>query len=514
MTVSSDLARVQYTGNGTSKVFSTGFAFLSNLDVKVILTENATGVETVWVENAQYTLSGAGTEVSGTLVAMTAPAIGFTLTIMRNVQFIQDLDGNTLSTMDAGDQEVAYDKIWHALSQLKEGLRHTVHASDGAIVDVPGTWIPILGIVADGATRQVVQVTGWTGGEGNAPDAGMYVGPIGYVTDIHAASNIKGNTGPQGIQGIPGNTGATGPQGPQGATGLPGPAGTGAGDMLRASNLSDVLDKPASRTNLGLGTAATKDVGAAAGQVPDAATVLPLTGGTLTGDLTITKTQPGLVLNKTSVNNHPIIHGALNGVDRWMMSLGDNNPESGGDTGAYFTLFSMTDAGAVKDICLSGRRDTGLFSVKGVPTAPLGIATKGYVDGMVPIASYAEYVANTGAGASKLLTPTQVWWALNQITLSGANVTPDFAVGIDFAWDLTANSTINSPLNATKPGQKGCISLHQTGAGGFTVTWGPNFKFPGGIKPTLSTASGSFDVVSYWVVNSTLIFCTFNAGFA
>ena len=51
-----------------------GFAFLSNLDVKVMLTDNTTLVETERVENVQFTLTGAGTEASGTVTAGTAPA--------------------------------------------------------------------------------------------------------------------------------------------------------------------------------------------------------------------------------------------------------------------------------------------------------------------------------------------------------------------------------------------------------------------------------------------------------
>lgn len=111
---------------------------------------------------------------------------------------------------------------------------------------VPGTngWSPILAITTDGA-RRVMRVTGWTGGNGNEPASGQYVGLEGFVTDIADAVDVRGATGA---------TGATGPA----------PSGTGLvsvtnGALDTPSTLRALVAGDASnlRSDLGLGPQST-----------------------------------------------------------------------------------------------------------------------------------------------------------------------------------------------------------------------------------------------------------------
>lgn len=54
-------------------------------------------------------------------------------------------------------------------------------------------WTPVFAIVADGVSREVLQVIDWTGGEGIKPATGKYVGVSGFVDDIADGVNIKGS---------------------------------------------------------------------------------------------------------------------------------------------------------------------------------------------------------------------------------------------------------------------------------------------------------------------------------
>lgn len=75
-------------------------------------------------------------------------------------------------------------------------------------------WNPILQVANDGA-RRVLQLQGWTGGEGTTPTAfvGQYLGAGGFTATIGSAIDVRG---PQGIQGTQGNTGDAGATGNKG----------------------------------------------------------------------------------------------------------------------------------------------------------------------------------------------------------------------------------------------------------------------------------------------------------
>jgi len=89
------------------------------------------------------------------------------------------------------------------------------------------------------------------------------------------------------------------------------------------------------------------------------------TGDTMTGDLTIAKTLPVLVLNKSINATNCVLRGQLNGSTRWQVQLGNDDVETGSDAGSNFTIQNFSDAGAFKGWPVVINRATGATSLTG-----------------------------------------------------------------------------------------------------------------------------------------------------
>lgn len=85
--------------------------------------------------------------------------------------------------------------------------------------------------------------------------------------------------------------------------------------------------------------------------------------------------------------------------------------------------------------------------------------------------------------------------------------TPDLAAGNNFDVTISANYTLNNPINVNA-GQSGVISVQQSNAG-LSLTWGSFYKSPGGIaNVNLSGINGATDFFAYYTENSTFIIIT------
>ena len=126
---------------------------------------------------------------------------------------------------------------------------------------------------------------------------------------------------------------------------------------------------------------------------------LPLTGGTINGNLDIYagsfSVMYGVVFGfngagysalymNSAPDTNRITYYQSNGSTRWIYGT-SAGPESGGDVGSDFFLSAYTDAGGGGKTAFLFSRATGLGIVAGDPTTALGIATKQYVDGKIPV---------------------------------------------------------------------------------------------------------------------------------
>jgi hypothetical protein len=121
-----------------------------------------------------------------------------------------------------------------------------------------------------------------------------------------------------------------------------------------------------------------------------------------------------------------------------------------------------------------------------------------------------------GTSTTKAVTPKAILdSAVPQTLTDGATVTPDFGAGFNFEWTIGGNRTLANPSNA-KSGQSGTIKVVQDGTGSRVITYGNNWRFPGGSATggVLSTAANAIDLISFTVGTDGKIYATLSKAFA
>jgi len=118
-TVSVETVKNSYSGSGTAGPFAYTFKIWTNSDLMAIKTDSI-GVETVLVQNTDYTVYGAGTATGGTVVLTSVLPAGYTLTLMRVHPYLQSQNYTSLQAITATSLNNSLDKLDHQIQQLKE----------------------------------------------------------------------------------------------------------------------------------------------------------------------------------------------------------------------------------------------------------------------------------------------------------------------------------------------------------------------------------------------------------
>lgn len=187
MTISTETTRKQYNGNDVTTEFSFPYKFLAERDLTVILTDSD-GVDTTLTLTTHYTTTGEGLDAGGTVTMITPPATGERLTIVRELDLVQETDYISGDSFPSESHEKALDRITMIAQQLRELISRSV-------------MLPKSSTVSDVVLENPV-----------------------------ALELIRWDATGEALESIP--------------------ASPGLGDLLAANNLSDLLSAPIARKNL------------------------------------------------------------------------------------------------------------------------------------------------------------------------------------------------------------------------------------------------------------------------
>jgi hypothetical protein len=95
-------------------------------------------------------------------------------------------------------------------------------------------------------------------------------------------------------------------------------------------------------------------------------------GGTLSGDLTISKASPFLTFNKAASGQNASILFQTNGATRWNIKSDGSIAETGSDAGSDLVITRYSDAGGNLGNALSINRATGVVTATGLAPRPAG----------------------------------------------------------------------------------------------------------------------------------------------
>lgn len=120
MTVQTTASRADYTGNGSTTVFSVPFYFIDQTHILVLRTQISTGVATTLALTTDYTVSGVGVSTGGSITCLVAPTTDQKISILRNIPLTQLTHYVENDPFPAASHETALDKLTMEVQQVNE----------------------------------------------------------------------------------------------------------------------------------------------------------------------------------------------------------------------------------------------------------------------------------------------------------------------------------------------------------------------------------------------------------
>ena len=258
---------------------------------------------------------------------------------------------------------------------------------------------------------------------------------------------------------------------------------------------------------------------------------LPLAGGTLTGDLTITNATPTITFSDSDVNYEATIQG-LSGS---LVLKADANDEfgtesiqfhTGGSQRAQFDASGNFGIGTTSPDCILNIVDASSPSVRIKDTsqdctlqlyaqnnnAHIGTSSN---HAFVLDTNNTERVridtsGNVGLGTTSPSVKLEVVGAISgsalvskqtATSMTGAN-NVDLSTSANHNITITGNITLTPTNFSGRRGQSGIITLIQDSSGGHSITLNSLFKTPRGDSIAFDTSADGISLMSYYVIDA------------
>lgn len=280
MTISSTTRKAgPFTGNDVTTDFPFAFRVFAETDVLAIETDTSTDTESTLAYVVDYTVSlnaDQDTDPGGTLTLLSPLATGYTLTLTSAVQQTQGTDLTNLGGFYPDVINAALDRLTVLIQQVAEETSRAVKVQISSSVD-PDDLVATL--VANAAAAAADAVTASAAAAAASAAAAIIdgfenAGAWTTATTYYKNNLVRDSGSTYLVVADPSYTSGASVAADVGAGNLvvfaqKGDAGAGAGDVVAANNLSEFIATAATaRSNLGLGTAATKATGGGSTQVP------------------------------------------------------------------------------------------------------------------------------------------------------------------------------------------------------------------------------------------------------